>query len=152
MLGLVVVFDFFDRGRGVGIGDMEWNRFLFLGGSDCSIAAIVASIISWDDVEGGCRSGLVSRGMGSERESFVVDVDPEDRVFIISWDHDCFMVDVDGVKGFSWSPGGPVIHDVEMSTLDEGSKEVEIIVVGVHANENNPVVGAKGEDGRGSES
>jgi len=128
------------------------NSFRFLGGNDCSIAATTASIISWDDVEGGCRSGLVSRRMGSEWESFVVDVGSEDRVLVINWDHDCFMVDVDGVKGFSWSPGGPVVCDVKVSTLDEGAEEVEIIVVSVHANENNSVVGAKGEDGRGGES
>ena len=62
------------------------------------------------------------------------------------------MVNVDGIEGFSWSPSGPVISDIEVSTLDEGSEEVEIVVVGVHANENNPVVGAKSEDGRGGES
>jgi len=62
------------------------------------------------------------------------------------------MVDVDGVKGFSWSPSSPVVCDVEVSTSDEGTEEVEIIVVGVHANENNSIVCAKGEDGGGSES
>ena len=62
------------------------------------------------------------------------------------------MVDVNGVKGFSWSPGGPVIGNIKVSMSDEGTEEVEIIVVSVHANENNPIVGAKGEDGRGGES
>jgi len=150
LLRLIVVFCFFDGSNGVGVGDVKRNNFRFVG---CLVAATLASSASGDDdVEGGCRSGLVSRGMGSKWESFVVDLDSEDRVLVINWDHDCFMIDVDGVKGFSWSPGSPVIHNVEMSTLDEGAKEVEMIVVGVHANENNPVVGAKGEDGRGGES
>jgi len=131
---------------------VKWNSFCFLGGSNCSIAATAASIISWDNVEGSCRSGLISRGMGSEWESFVIDVGSEDRVFVVNWDHNCFMVDVDGVEGFSWSPGGPVIRDVKVSTSDEGAKEVEIIVVGVHANENNSVVSTEGEDGRGGKS
>jgi len=126
---------------------VKWNVFRFLG-----VAATVASSANRDNVEWSCGSGLVSRGMGSEWESFVVDVSPEDRVFIINWDHDGFVVDVNGVKGFSWSPSGPVIGDVKVSTSDEGSEEVEIIVVGVHANENNSVVGTKGEDGRGGES
>jgi len=61
------------------------------------------------------------------------------------------MVNVDGVKGFSWSPGGPMIGDVKVSSTNEGTEEIEIVVVGVHANENNSVVGAKGKDGRGGE-
>ena len=90
--------------------------------------------------------------MGCEWKSLVVDVGSEDRVIVVDWDHDGFVVNVNGVEGFSWSPGSPVVRDVEVSTSDECSKEVEIIVVGVHANENNPIIGAKGEDGRGGES
>jgi len=126
---------------------VEWNVFRFLGS-----AATVASSANGDNVEWSCRSGLVSRGMGCEWESLVVDVGPEDRVIVVDWDHDGFVVDVNGVEGFSWSPSSPVVHDVEVSTSDECSKEVEIIVVGVHANENNPVISAKGEDGRGGKS
>ena len=147
MLGLVVVFCFFDGSDGVGVGDIKWNVFRFLGS-----VATVASIANGDDVEGGCGSGLISGGVWSEWESFIVDVGPEDRVFVINWDHDGFVVNVDGIEGFSWSPSGPVISDIEVPTLDEGSEEVEIIVVSVHVNENNPVVGTKGEDGRGGES
>ena len=138
--------------REVGIGDMKWNIFRFLGGNGCLVAATFASSTKRGVVERGWGSGLVSRGVGSKWKPFVVDVGSEDRIFIINWDHDCFVVDVDGIKGFSWSPCGPVVGDVEVSTTDEGAEEVEIIVVGVHANENNPVVGAKGEDGRGGES
>ena len=152
LLGLVVVFDFFDGGRGVGIGDVKWNVFRFLGGSSCFVAATAAKTFKGHGVERGWGSWLISRGVVSKWKSFVVDIESEDRVLVINWDHDCFMVDVDGVEGFSWFPGGPVVRDVEMSTLDKGSEEIEIIVVGVHANENNPVVGAKGEDGRGGES
>jgi len=132
---------------------VKWNVFLFLGGNGCFVAATLASSASGDDnVKGGCRSGLISRGMGSKWKSFIIDVGPEDRVFVINWDHDGFMVDVDDVESFSWSPGGPVVGDVEVSTTDEGSKEVELVVIGVHADKDNTVVGAQGEDGRGGES
>jgi len=143
----LIVFNFFNGSEGVWVGDVEWNVFRFLGS-----AATVASSANGDNVEWSCGSGLVSRGMGCEWESLVVDVGPEDRVIVVDWDHDGFVVDVNGVKGFSWSPSSPVVRDVEVSTSDEGSKEVEIIVVGVHANENNSVVGTKGEDGRGGKS
>jgi len=148
----LTVFCFFDGCDGVGVGDVKWKIFRFRRGSSCFVAATFASSANGDDVEGGCGSGLILRGMGSKWKSFIVDVGPEDRVLIINWDHDCFVVDVNGVEGFSWSPSSPVVHDVEVSTSDKCSKEVEIIVVGVHANENNSVVGAKGEDGRGGES
>jgi len=143
----LIVFNFLCGSEGVWIGDVEWNVFCFLGS-----AATVASNANVDNVEWGCGSGLVSRGMGCEWESLVVDVGPEDRVIIVDWDHDGFVVDVNGVEGFSWSPSSPVVRDVEVSTSDEGTEEVEIVVVGVHANENNSIVGAKGKDGRGGES
>jgi len=143
----LIVFSFFCGSEGVWVGNVEWNVFRFLGS-----AATAASSANGDNVEWSCGSGLVSRGMRCEWESLVVDVGPEDRVVVVDWDHDGFVVDVDGIEGFSWSPSSPVVRDVEVSLLDEGTKEVEIIVVGVHANENNSVVGAKGEDGRGGES
>jgi len=90
--------------------------------------------------------------MGSEWKSLKVDVGPEDRVFVINWDHDCFVVDVDGFKGFSRSPGGPVVTDVEVSLSNKGSEEVELVVVGMHADEDDSIVSAQGEDGRGGES
>jgi len=151
LFGLVVVFDFFCGGSGVGVGDMKWNVFRFCGGNGCLVAAALASSASGDDVV--CRiSGVILRGMGSKRKSFIFDRDPEDRFFVINWDHNCFMVDVNGIKGLSWSPSGPVELDIEVSTLDEHSEEVELIVVGMHADENDSIVGAQGEDSRGSES
>jgi len=153
LLGLVVVFDFFDGGKGVGIGDVKWNVFRFFRGNGCFIAAASASSTSGDDdVERGCRSGLISRGMGSEWESFKIDVGPEDRVFVINWDHDCFVVDVDGFKVFSRSPSRPVVSDVEVSLSNEGSEEVELIVVGMHVDKDDSIVGTQGEDSRGGES
>jgi len=151
LLGLIVVLCFFDGSRGIRIGDVKWNVFHFLGGDGCFIAATLASSASGDSVVGGI-SGVILRGMGSERESFIIDRDPEDRLFVINWDHDCFVVNVDGIKGFSWSPSGPVELDVEVPTLDEGSKEVELIVVGMHSDEDDSIVSAQGEDGRGSKS
>jgi len=123
---------------------VKWNVFRFLG-----VAATVASSANGDDVKWSCGSGLVSRGMGCEWESFVIDMGSEDRVVVVDQHHDGFVVDVNSIKCFSWSPSGPVVSDVEVSTPDEGSEEVEMVVVGVHANENNTVVGAEGEDGRG---
>jgi len=129
---------------------MEWCLFWGIRGSFCCVAAALASSASGDDVVCGV-SGMILRGMGSKWKSFIFDGDPEDRLFVINWDHNCFMVDVNGVKGFSWSPGGPVELDVEVSLLDEGTEEVELIVVSVHADEDDAIIGAQGEDGRGSE-
>jgi len=148
----LAIFGVVCRGEGVGIGDVKWNIFRFLGGNGCLVAATLASSAKGGVVERGCRSGLISRWVGSKWKSFVVDVGSEDRVIVVDWDHDGFVVDVNGVEGFSWSPSSPVVRDVKVSTSDKCSKEVEIIVVGVHANENNSVVGAKGKDGRGGES
>jgi len=132
---------------------VKWNVFRFFGGNGCFIAAASASSTSGDDdVERGCRSGLISRGMGSEWKSFKVDVGPEDRIFVINWDHNCFMVDVDGFEVFSRSPSCPVVPNVEVSLSNEGSEEVELIVVGMHADEDDSIVGAQGEDGRGGKS
>jgi len=153
LLGLVVVFNFFDGSRGVGVGDVKWNVFRFFSGSGCFIAAASASSTSGDDdVERGCRLWLISRGMGSKWKSFKIDVGPEDRVFVINWDHDCFMVDVNGFETFSRSPSGPVVPDVKVSLSNKGSEEVELIVVGMHADEDDSIVSAQGEDGRGGES
>jgi len=152
LFGRIVIFCFFDWGKRVGVGDMERDFFWSLGCDCCFVAATVASSTNGHVVEGGCGSGLISRGMGSKWKSFIIDVGPEDRFFVINWDHDCFMVDVNGVEGFSWSPSGPVIGDVKMSSADEGAKEVELVVVGVHADEDDAIIGAQGEDGRGGES
>jgi len=149
--GLVVVFCFFCGTGRVGVGDMEWNVFRFLGGRCCFSAAAIARIDKGHGM--GCRaSGMILRGMGGKWKSFIFNWDPEDRLFIINWDHDCFVVDVNGVKGLSWSPSGPVELDVEVSTLNKGSEEVELIVVSVHADEDDSIVSAQGEDGRGGES
>ena len=115
-------------------------------------AAFASSASRDDDVERGCGLGLILRGMGSEWKSFEIDVGPEDRVFVINWDHDCFMIDVNGVKVFSRSPSGPVVTDVNVSLSNKGSEEVELIVVGVHADEDDSIISAQGEDGRGGES
>jgi len=143
----LIVFDLFCGSEGVWVGDVEWNVFRFLGS-----AATVASSANGDNVEWSCGSGLVSRGVRCEWESLVVDVGPEDRVIVVDWDHNGFVVDVNGIKGLSWSPSSPVARDVEVSTSDKCSEEVEMIVVGVHANENNSVFGTKGKDGRGGKS
>ena len=151
LLRLVIVLCFFGGSSGIRVGDMEWNVLCFIRVSGCFIPATLASSASGDNVVGG-TSGVILRGMGSKRESLIFDRDPEDRLFVINWDHDCFMVDVDGVKGLSWSPSGPVELDVKVSMLDECSEEVELIVVGMHADEDDSIVSTQGEDGRGGES
>ena len=151
LLGLVVISCLFCRIRGVGVGDMEWDLFWFLRDSCCFVAATLTSSANRDEVVGRV-SGVVLGGMGSKWKSFIFDRNPENRLFVINWDHDCFVVNVDGIKGFSWSPSGPVELDVEVSTLDECSEEVELIVVGMHADEDDSIVGTQGEDSRGGES
>jgi len=149
LFGLVVVFCFFNGSDRVGVGDVEWNVFRF---TCCFVSATLASSANGDDVERSCRSGLISRGVGSERVSLVIDVSPEHRFFIINWDHDCFVVDVDGVKGFPWSPSGPVVDDVKVSSSNKGTEEVELIVVSMHVDEDDAIIGTQGEDSRGSKS
>jgi len=149
LLGLVIVLCFFDRSRGIGVGDVEWNVFCFTG---CFIAATLASSANGDDVEGGCGSWLISRGIGSKWKSFMLDPDPEDRIFVINWDHDCFVVDINGIFVSSWSPGGPVISDIKVSMVDECSKEIELVTISMHVDEDNAVIGTQGEDGRGGKS
>jgi len=148
---LVVIFCFFCGGRGVRIGDVEWGLFWFFGGRCYFVTATLASSTSGDDVVCGV-SGMILRGVGSKWKPFIFDGNPENRLFVINWDHDCFVVNVDGVKGLSWLPSGPVELDVEVSALDKGPKEVELIIVGMHADEDDSIVGAQGEDSRGGKS
>jgi len=148
---LVIIFCLFCGGKRVGVGDVEWGCFWFSRGRCCFVAATLTSSANRNDVVGRVL-GMVLGGLGSKWKPFIFDGNPENRLFIINWDHNCFVVDIDGVKGLSWSPSGPVELDVKVSTLDEGSEEVELIVVGVHADEDDSIVGAQGEDGRGSKS
>jgi len=132
---------------------VKWNVFRFCGGNGCLIAATLASSASGDDnVERGCGSRLISRGMGSEWKSFEIDVGPEDRVFVINWDHNCFMINVDGIEVFFRLPSGPVVTNVKMSLSNKGSEEVELIVVSMHVDEDDSIIGTQGEDGRGGKS
>ena len=147
LLGPVIIFCSFCGSRGVGVGDVEWNVFRFLRGRCCFIAATLASNVSGNDVIGR-TSGMVLGGVGSKWKPFIFDGNPENRFFVINWDHDCFVVDVDGIEGLSWSPGSPVELDVKVSMLDEGSEEVELVVVGMHVDEDDSIVCAQGEDGR----
>ena len=129
---------------------MKWGVFWSLGGRWGLIAAIIARFINGDNV--GCWvTGMVLRGVWGKEKCFVFDRNPEDRFFIINWDHDCFVVDINGIKGFSGSPGGPVELDVKVTTLDKGSKEVEVVFMGVYADKDDTIVSVQGEDGRGSE-
>jgi len=130
---------------------MEWGVFWFFRSNCFFIAATLASSANRDNVVGRV-SGMVLGGMGSKWKSFIFNRNPENRLFVINWDHDSFVVDVDGVKGFSWSPSGPVELDVEVPTLDKGSEEVELIIVSVHVDEDDSIIGAQGEDSRGSKS
>ena len=59
------------------------------------------------------------------------------------------MGDVCGV--FSWHEVCPMEIEVVLSLVDEGAKEVEVISSGVHADEDNTMLGAQGEDSGGGE-
>ena len=59
------------------------------------------------------------------------------------------MGDVCGV--FSWHEVRPMEIEVMLLSIDEGTKEVEVVSSGVHADEDDTMLGAQGEDGRGGE-
>jgi len=148
---LVVILCFFYRDKGVRVGDVEWDVFRFFRGKCCFVAATLASSANRDDVVDRI-SGMVLGGMGSKWKPFIFDGNPENRLFIINWDHNYFVVNVDGIEGLSWLPSGPVELDIEVSTLDKGAEEVELIVVGIHVDKGDSIIGTQGEDSRGSKS
>jgi len=57
--------------------------------------------------------------------------------------------DVYGI--FSWHEVHPVEVKVMLSSVNEGAKEVEVISSGMHVDEDDTMLGAQGEDGRGRE-
>ena len=125
--------------------------FWSLGGRWGFVAAVIAGFISGDDM--GCWvMGMVLWGVWDKWKCFIFDRNPKDRFFIINWDHDCFMVDVNSILGFSGSPSGPVELNVEVSLWKKCSKEVEVVFMGVHTDKDNTIVGAQGEDSRGGKS
>ena len=52
---------------------------------------------------------------------------------------------------FSWHKVCPVEIEVVLSSVNECAKEVEIISSSVHADEDNTMLGAQGEDSGGGE-
>ena len=76
----LAIFGVVCRGKGVGIGDVKWNIFRFLGGNGCLVAATLASSTKGGVVERGCGSGLISGWVGSKWKSFVVDVGSDVKV------------------------------------------------------------------------
>ena len=55
------------------------------------------------------------------------------------------MVDICGIFMGSWLPGCPVEVDVEFVSINESSEEMQVISFGVHMNEDNAIIGSKGE-------
>jgi len=68
-------------------------------------------------------------------------------VLVFHWYGDRFMGDVCGI--FSRHEVCPMEIEVVLSSVDKGSKEVEVVSSSVHIDENNTVFGAQGEDGGG---
>ena len=59
------------------------------------------------------------------------------------------MGDVCGI--FSWHEVCPMEIEVVLLSIDEGTKEVEIVSSGVHADEDDTMLGAQGKDSGGGE-
>ena len=59
------------------------------------------------------------------------------------------MGDVCGV--FSWHEVRPMEIEVMLLSIDEGAKEVEVVSSGVHADKDDTMLGAQGEDSGGGE-
>ena len=59
------------------------------------------------------------------------------------------MGDVCGV--FSWHEVCPMEIEVVLLLIDEGAEEVEVVSSGVHADKDDAMLGAQGEDSGGGE-
>ena len=59
------------------------------------------------------------------------------------------MGDVCGI--FSWHEVCPIEVEVMLLSVNKGAKEVEVVSSGIHADEDNTMFGAQGEDGGGRE-
>ena len=59
------------------------------------------------------------------------------------------MGDVCGI--FSWHEVCPMEIEVMLLSIDEGTKEVEVVSSGMHADEDDTMLGAQGEDSGGGE-
>ena len=70
-------------------------------------------------------------------------------MFAIDWDQDRFVGDICGI--FSWYEARPMEVDVVLPLINKGAKEVEVISSCVHADEDDTMFGAQGEDGGGRE-
>jgi len=70
-------------------------------------------------------------------------------VFTFDWDLDGFVGNVCGI--FSWHEVCPMEVDVMLSSVDKGSKEVEVVSHCVHVDKDDTVFSAQGEDGGGGE-
>ena len=59
------------------------------------------------------------------------------------------MGDVCGI--FSWHKVRPMEIEVVLLSIDEGTKEVEVVSSGMHADKDDTMLGAQGEDSGGGE-
>ena len=92
------------------------------------------------------RHGHVCRWYNCVERS-LMNLSSEYGVLVFHWYGDRFMGDVCGV--FSRHEVCPMEIEVVLSSVDKGSKEVEVVSSSVHIDENNTVFGAQGEDGGG---
>ena len=89
--------------------------------------------------------------IGSDVKLLIVDWKTEDGVDVVDGYADSFVIDVNSFSAVSRPPGSPVQVDIKVATLDKSSKEVQVVSFGMHAAEDDTVLGTKGEYSGGGE-
>ena len=64
---------------------------------------------------------------------------------------DSWVMSVASSPGISWHEVCPIEVDVMLPSVNKGTEEVEVVSSCVHADEDDTVLSAQGEDGRGRE-
>jgi len=80
-------------------------------------------------------------------ERLLINLSSEYGVLVFHWYNDGFVGDICGV--FSRHEVCPMEIEVVLPSVDEGTKEVEVISGSVHADEDDTMFSAQGEDGGG---
>jgi len=125
------------RGRGKVL--LLFDDFVLWEDSACAIICAASLWVRYGWVCGGYS--CVERSLRNSSSEY--------GVFAFDWDLDRFVGDICGV--FSWHEVCPMEIDVVLSSVDEGSKEMEVVSSGVHPDEDDPMFGSQCEDGRGGE-
>jgi len=111
----------------------------FVGWEDSTSAIICAASFC---VRHGCICGWYNCV-----ERLLMNSSSEYGVLVFHWYDNSFVGDICGI--FSWHEVRPMEIEVMLPSVDKGTKEVEVISSGVHADKDDTVFGAQGEDGGG---